>query len=143
MTARFHPGDTVIVTKEPPEGWHDNVRVGDLIRIDMVEPGLRPGDDGYGQEGWVQEAFYSGWKVGYGTADVPQDCVDVAPDENLPTPEDLVKDIASAAMDLRDCDIHSIDYEPDGFFAVGKTSSGYPFAFKAKVEIESVYLCDD
>lgn len=55
------PGDIVRVVGESlyPETF--GAHKGETFRVDGVEPGLRPGDTGYGDPDYIQESVVTGW----------------------------------------------------------------------------------
>lgn len=151
MTEAMKPGAIARVTGVP-EDWHYDLHVGDTFQVWEYVSGLQVGDTGYGDENYIQDAYYTGWaEDGAGTVDAPAHLVEQvlsaeqATARKIPTVEQVTEFIGyELCTDGEDFEISETDYSPPedgGIVCYGKTNDGLRFGFM--VQVVNVYRVDD
>lgn len=123
-----------------PAGWHQPRPEGFEFEVEEYCPALEPGDEGYGDEGYIQGPFYYGnAQGGMNNVEVPADLVEVVMSagqmaaRKLPTAEQIRQFLAwRLCDDGDDFEIHQTDRSGDEVECYGRTREGLGFGFTVK-----------
>lgn len=135
-TTPLTQGTVAVLTADTPADWHERFREGFVFEVESYLEALKPGEEGYGEEDWIQGPIYYGnADGGFNNVCVPAGIVAAHGVPALPSHETVVSEVASALHGGREDGyrIHSTYVDEDTVLVEATSDAGFPFSFEVTV----------